>query len=92
MEKEQAKKILDDITKAVKIMQQHEDYICCSTLDEVHMSKCIRDIASAMEFDVTEEDWGCEDMVATEISFMYEGIRFFELESYRKREEDAGAD
>lgn len=88
MEKEQAKKILDDITKSVKTMKQHEDYIC-SNVDAVHMSKCLREIAKEMKLTLTEEPWKCEGMMATEISVVYEGVIFFELENYRKCDDNA---
>lgn len=92
MEKEKVKKILDDISKSVKVMQEHEEYICSTVVNEVHISKCIREMATEMELTLTEKPWKCEGMMATEISFVYEGVRFFELENYRKCDEDAGTD
>lgn len=85
MEKEKVKKMLDDISQSVKTMKQYKDYIC-SNVDAVHMSKCLREIAKEMKLTLTEEHWKCEGMMATEISFVYEGVIFFELENYRKCE------
>lgn len=85
MEKEKVKKMLDDISQSVKTMKQHEYYIC-SNVDAVHMSNCLREIAKEMKLTLTEEPWECEGMMATEISFVYEGVIFFELENYRKCE------
>ena len=82
MEKEKAKKILDDISQSVKVMQQHDEYICSSIVKEVHLYKCLRKIAKAMGLQVSEKPWKCEDAEATEISVVYEGVRFYELENY----------
>lgn len=83
MEKEKAKKMLDDISQSFKTMKQHENYICIN-VDRVHVSNCLREIAKEMELTLTEEPWKCEDRIATEISFVYEGVIFFELENYRR--------
>lgn len=82
MEKEKAKKILDDISQSVKTMQKHDEYICSSIVNEVHLYKCLREMAAAMDLQVKEKPWKCEGAKATEISVVYEGIRFYELENY----------
>ncbi|MBO5853147.1 MAG: hypothetical protein J6Q61_00245 [Bacteroidales bacterium] len=91
MKKEKTKKMLDDISQAVISMQQYEKYICSTVVNEVHMSKCIRKIAAEMGLHVTEKPWKSENMMATEISFVYKNVRFFELENFRKIK-GAGAD
>lgn len=89
MEKEQAKKILDDIAKSLKTMMQHENYIC-SDVNAIHMSNSLREMATAMGLEVAEKSWECDGSVATHISFVYKDILFFQLENFRKRDEDAG--
>lgn len=91
MEKEQAKKILDDISKSLNTMKQHEIYIC-SDVNIIHMSNSLREIAKAVGLEVVGKPWECDGFVATHISFVYEGIQFFELENYRKSDENAGTD
>lgn len=91
MEKEQVKKILDDIAQSLKTMQQHENYIC-SDVNTIHMSNSTREMATAMGLEVVEKSWECNGYVATFISFVYQDIQFFELENYRKRDDNAGDD
>lgn len=92
MEKERAQKIVDDISNSVNALRQYSEYICDCKAKEIHMSQCIRRIAEAMGLDVNEKPWQCGNAVATEISFVYEGVRFFELENYRKCDKDDGTD
>lgn len=92
MEKEKVKKMLDDISEAIRTLRQYSDYICDCRAKEIHMNRCIRKMAKAMGLDVNEKPWKCENAVATEISFVYNNVYFFELENYRKCDEDAGAD
>ena len=92
MDKNNAKKILDDISKSINTLKQYSTYLCDSRANEIHMSNCIRSIAEAIGLEVNKKPWRCDGMQATEISFVYNNIRFFELENYRKCEEDAKAD
>ena len=92
MEKEHITEVLNDIVHAVTILEKHQDYLCNTSIKEVHFHKCIREMASVMGLEIAEKPWKCEGWIATEISFEYRGVRFFELENYRKDDEDAGAD
>ena len=92
MEKEHTTEVLNDIVQAVTILEKHQDYLCNTSIKEVHFHKCIREMASVMGLEIAEKPWKCEGWIGTEISFEYRGVRFFELENYRKDDEDAGAD
>ena len=92
MKKEHIKEVLNDIVQAVTILEKHQDYLCNTSIKEVHFHKCIREMASVMGLEIAEKLWKCEGWIATEISFEYRGVRFFELENYREDDEDAGAD
>lgn len=92
MEKEKAKEILDDISQSVKTIRKHDEYICSTIIKEIHLYKCLREIAKAMDLQLSEKSWECEGAKATEISVIYEGVRFFELENYRKCDKDDGTD
>ena len=92
MEKEHTTEVLNDLVQAVTILEKHQDYLCNTSINEVHFHKCIREMASVMGLEIAEKPWKCEGWIATEISFEYRGVRFFELENYRKDDEDAGAD
>lgn len=86
MDKAEAKKLLDDISQSINKLKEYETYLCDARVSGVHMSNCIRTIAEVMELDVDEKPWKCDGMIAIEISFVYNNIRFFELEGYRKCE------
>ena len=92
MEKEHITEALNDIVHAVTILEKHQDYLCNTSIKEVHLHERAREMASVMGLEITEEPWECDGWIATEISFEYRGVRFFELENYRKDDEDAGAD
>ena len=92
MKKEHITEVLNDIVQAVTILEKHQDYLCNTSIKEVHFHKCIREMASVMGLEIAEKPWKCKGWIATEISFEYRGVRFFELENYRKDDEDAGAD
>lgn len=92
MEKERAQKIVDDISNSVNALRQYSEYLCDTRVKEIHMSNCIRSIAEAVGLEVNEKPWRCGDVVATEISFVYNNVTFFELENYRECDEYAGAD
>lgn len=80
---DEVKKVLDDIANAKTVLSKYEDFICERTTN-IHMTDCVRDIAEVMEFPLTEVPFECGSAVANEISFIYKGIRFFELEDYRE--------
>ena len=92
MKKEHITEVLNDIVQAVTILEKHQNYLCGISIKEVQLHKCIREMASVMGLEIAEKPWKCEGRIATEISFEYRGVRFFELENYRKDDEDAGAD
>lgn len=84
MEKEHITEVLNDIVQAVTILEKHQDYLCNISIKEVHFHKCTREMASVMGLEIAEKHWKCDGWIATEISFEYRGVRFFELENYRK--------
>lgn len=92
MEKEHTTEVLNDIVHAVTILEKHQDYLCNTSIKKVHLQECAREMASVMGLEIAEETWKCDGWIATEISFEYRGVRFFELENYREDDEDAGAD
>ena len=92
MKKEHITEVLNDIVQAVTILEKHQDYLCNTSIKEVHFHECVREMASVMGLEIAEKPWKCEGWIATEISFEYRGVRFFELENYRKDDEDAGTD
>lgn len=92
MKKEKTKKMLDDISQAVNALRQYSEYLCDTRTREIHMINCVRRVAEAIGLEVNEKPWRCGDVAATEISFVYEGVRFFELENYRKCDKDDGTD
>ena len=84
MEKEHTTEVLNDIVQAVTILEKHQDYLCNTSIKEVHFHECIREMASVMGLEIAKKPWECDGWIATEISFEYRGVRFFELENYRK--------
>ena len=92
MEKEHTTEVLNDLVQAVTILEKHQDYLCNTSIKEVHFHKCIREMASVMGLEIAEKPWECDGWIGTEIYFEYRGVRFFELENFRKDDEDAGAD
>ena len=92
MKKEHITEVLNDNVQAVTILEKHQDYLCNTSIKEVHLYERAREMASVMGLEIAEKPWRCDGWIATEISFEYRGVRFLELENYRKDDEDAGAD
>lgn len=84
MEKEHTTEVLNDLVQAVTILEKHQDYLCNTSIKKVHFHECIREMAYVMGLEIAEKPWKCDEWIATEISFEYRGVRFFELENYRK--------
>jgi len=88
---DEVKKILDDIAYAKAILLKHEACIC-ENVTNIHMTGCLREFAEVMGISLTETPFKCNSSVANEISFLYNGIRFFELEDYREVESNDATD
>lgn len=84
MKKEHITEVLNDIVQAVTILEKHRDYLCNTFIEGVHLHERAREMAFVMGLEITEKPWKCDGWIATEISFEYRGVRFFELENYRK--------
>lgn len=80
---DEVKKVLDDIANAKTVLRKYENFICEHTTN-IHMTDCVRDFSEVMGIPLTEVPFECRTAVANEISFIYKGIRFFELEDYRE--------
>lgn len=88
---DEVKKVLDDIAKAKTVLRKYENFICEHTTN-IHMTDCVRDFSEVMGIPLTEVPFKCGTSVANEISFIYKGIRFFELEDYREVKSNDAAD